>query len=128
MKKFLSILYIMILLTSFGCFDQNTFAYNTDETKQKKEFNIDLEAERKVQSDVDKGHQPWRLDPVDVAYATIITMNSDLKYEKCHLASFDALTAQVVCTDTNNKYIILLKRLIKPKGIWTVMSLEICVN
>jgi hypothetical protein len=88
-------------------------------------LSVDMEKERRLQTEVDNGHQPWRLEPVDVAYADLIsTVKATVPFEKCNLSSESANEAVVQCSETKN-YIIKLKRLVRPKGIWTTTEIRI---
>jgi hypothetical protein len=89
-------------------------------------LKVDLGVERKLQADVDKGHQPWRLEPIDVAHAALtMEANKNIKYENCKLISQTDSDAVVECTEMNQLYIAHLKRLVRNKGIWTATEIEI---
>ena len=86
---------------------------------------VNLNSEKELQLEVDKGHQPWRLEPTDVAQAELITdLDKNIKYDDCHLQSESDFEAIVVCKDSKI-YSVYLKRLIRKKGIWTVTEIQI---
>jgi hypothetical protein len=86
-------------------------------------MKIDLKYEREVQDAVDYGHQPWRLYPKDVAFSEL---GADHKttYENCIVISESSEQATVRC-DGTYRYIIDLRRLVRPDGIWTVTSITV---
>jgi hypothetical protein len=86
------------------------------------EKKIDLNAERRLQEEVDKGHQPWRLIPLDVAYSEVAD-DPNVTYNKCKALKQTPSMADVECKGTQ-VYFIHLKRLLKPNGIWTVLSVR----
>ncbi|MDA8162845.1 MAG: hypothetical protein M0022_08105 [Desulfobacteraceae bacterium] len=88
------------------------------------QITVNLQEEKKVQRAVDKGHQPWRLDPIDTAHVTIIKIDNTVPHESCMVISETEIEAYVKCKG-RKRYIIELKRLIKPKGIWTATAIEI---
>lgn len=106
-----------------------TTAPKTHETMTESErikLNVDLDAERKLQAEVDKGHQPWRLEPLDVAHAALITeANKNIKYENCKLISQTDSDAVVECAEMMQLYRAHLKRLIRNNRIWTATEIEI---
>jgi hypothetical protein len=85
---------------------------------------LDLEKEKQLQAEVDKGHQPWRLEPVEVARAALIVgLDSTVPIEKCSLLSKTDHEAIVKCTDSKD-FTVTLKQLIRPKGIWTATDIR----
>jgi hypothetical protein len=94
----------------------------TDKTKI--ELTIDLAEEKKIQVEVDNGHQPWRLEAVDVAYTAIVNIDKKVNYKNCRLMAEEDTEAKVECKNENN-YHVLLKRLVRPNGIWTAVSVEV---
>src|SRR5271169_2540282 len=50
-------------------------------------MKIKLDKEKQLQTEVDKGHQPWRLEPVDVAYAAVASIDNNVKHKKCQLVT-----------------------------------------
>lgn len=107
-----------------GSDKENIFKCQVD---KKIELHPDLVLEEKLQAEVDAGHQPWRLEAIDVAYETIKNDSfPDVKYENCILVSEMDCEAIVKCKSKQN-YFVNLKRIVKPnKGIWTAISIEIC--
>lgn len=78
-----------------------------------------------MQLEVDKGHQPWRLDPIAVAHAVLIAgIDNNIAYNNCQLISETDNEAQVKCK-SNKNYIVGLKRLIQTKGIWTAAYIQV---
>src|SRR4030042_2440354 len=79
---------------------------------------IDLKKEEELQREVDKGHQPWRLEPIDVAHVTLIaTIDKNIAYENCTLTSETSSESIVKCKGVKT-YIVYLKRLVRENGIW----------
>jgi hypothetical protein len=87
-------------------------------------LTVDLKKEKKLQQEVDKGHQPWRLEPIDVAYATISTTDKKVAYENCTLISETSNESVVRCKG-EKMYVVYLKRLVREHGIWTAVQIEI---
>lgn len=92
---------------------------------EKMKLSVDLEEEKKLQLAVDRGHQPWRLLPIDVAYAALLANNigGDILHENCSLVSEADNVAIVKCRGARS-YIVHLKRLVKPGGIWTATDID----
>ncbi|MDA8078293.1 MAG: hypothetical protein M0Z79_05075 [Nitrospiraceae bacterium] len=95
------------------------------------EINIPhtIEEERELQKSVDNGHQPWRLNPVDVAHQSVIT-NADktVKYDKCSLITQKDEEAIVQCGSAKKNFKVHLKRFFGKKSIWTATQIEIIKN
>jgi hypothetical protein len=88
-------------------------------------LTVDLEKERELQREVDRGHQPWRLEPIDVAHSTLITtVDKDVAYENCILVTEKGSESVVKCEGTRT-YIVYLKRIVRENGIWTALQIEI---
>ena len=84
-----------------------------------------MEKERELQKSVDEGHQPWRLNPADVAYESIVaTIDKNIKYEKCSLITQSDDEAIVQCAGIQNNYKVYLKRFFGKKSIWTAMKIQ----
>lgn len=88
------------------------------------ELEVDIEEQRKLQAEVDSGHQPWRLEPVEVAFAGLSNLDKNIYYENCYLITKMNNEAKVKCKGAKH-YIIYLKRMVRPNGIWTAISIEI---
>ena len=87
------------------------------------QFN--LEKEKQLQVEVDKGHQPWRLEPVAVAHATLIkSTDNNVPFDKCTLKSKKEREA-IVKFKYKDSYDVYLKQLINPNGIWTTIEIRI---
>ncbi len=85
---------------------------------------VDLKKEKELQQEVDKGHQPWRLEPIDVAHVTLIaTIDKNIAYENCTLTSETSSESIVKCKGVKT-YIVYLKRLVRENGIWTAVQIE----
>lgn len=87
-------------------------------------LTVDLNKEKELQQEVDKGHQPWRLEPLDVAYATIPTTDKKVAYKNCTL-EFEANNEAVVKCKGEKMYVVYLKQLVRKHGIWTAVQIEI---
>ncbi|HEY3278439.1 MAG TPA: hypothetical protein VGJ94_17620 [Syntrophorhabdaceae bacterium] len=88
----------------------------------KKEINISKE--RELQTEVDKGHQPWRLNPVDAAFSEVGAGDRKVIHESCELVMQTSSEALVRCTGTHI-YLVQLKQLVKPNGIWSTISIQV---
>lgn len=86
-------------------------------------LTIDSDTEQKIQTEVDKGHQPWRLEPIDVAHAALLLIDQHTNYNNCKLSSETDREAIVECSN-EGYYLIYLKRMIRPGGIWTAIEIE----
>lgn len=120
MKKLLISLFI-ILFSLAGC-SKEVASINAD--KKTIELPIDLAKEEKIQVEVDNGHQPWRLEPLDVAYTALTTIDEKVDYKNCRLITKENTETTVECKN-ENKYHVFLKRLVRPNGIWTAVSVEV---
>lgn len=87
-------------------------------------FSIDLNTEKCIQEEVDDGHQPWRLRPVDVAYAALHSVGVDVQYNSCRIVYHTGDASEVKCESTKS-YKVLLKKLLRPDGIWTAVEMEV---
>lgn len=87
-------------------------------------INFDKNKEEQLQKAVDEGHQPWRLDAVSVAAVYLATLNPDIAYEDCKLEDSYGPYSAVSC-EKEKRYFVVLKRLVRPDGIWTVTSSEV---
>jgi hypothetical protein len=97
---------------------------NNIDKKQIIDLEINLDKEKKLQNEVDNGHQPWRLEPIDVAGAALIEIDKSVDISNCVLISSMEQDAKVKCKGKNT-YFVNLKRLTKPFGIWTAMSITV---
>jgi hypothetical protein len=87
-------------------------------------LKVDLENEKELQEEVDKGHQPWRLEPIDVAQIALQDfLHEDVDYEKCTLQS-ESKDEAIVVYEAAKLYKVKLKRLVNPQGIWTPIEIE----
>jgi len=113
----------LIILSLLICV--NNIASCESNIKSKKIFKLDvkLEEQKRLQSEVDNGHQPWRLEPLDVAFAALTDIDKNIKYENCNLNSKTNSKAEVICKGTKS-YLINLKRMVRSDGIWTAISIE----
>jgi hypothetical protein len=107
---------------------QNDFApksiSNDHKTKKTIKLNVDLEEQKKLQAEVDNGHQPWRLEPVDVAFKELFTIDRNIDYKKCRTDIIENSEAVVTCKSAR-KYYVNLKKMIRSDGIWTAISVTI---
>ncbi len=88
-------------------------------------LKVNVDSERQLQAEVDKGHQPWRLNAVDVAAATLSHFEKqDIATDACVLESTTEQEA-IVKYVGRHLYRVRLKRLVKPKGIWTAVEIEV---
>jgi len=136
-KSFFTLLTVILILDCFcvfGSFGRDANSQNRnisfedshqDKTKKRIELKVNLKEQRELQNAVDNGHQPWRLDPIFVAYVEAgPNVDKSLKCEDCRIKSERNAEAEVTCKGVKN-YIVELKRLIKPApdGIWTAISI-----
>jgi hypothetical protein len=118
------IIFLAVICISIINCSRNVESINNDLKEKKKiELKIDLENEKILQNEVDEGHQPWRLEPIDVAYAALSTIDKQIHYENCHLINEKINEAEVNCRNTKN-YFVYLKKLVRPNGIWTAILVE----
>lgn len=134
MKKIFIFLLIIIVLTIY--FSKNVKSlerqyYSLNEpnatygkTKKTIDLKVDLDEQKKLQTEVDNGHQPWRLEPVDVAFAALVTIDKNIDYSNCQLNTAKNIEAEVICKGTK-KYRVYLRRMVKPNGIWTATVIEL---
>ena len=121
MKKFLIVLPMGILILANGRWADSENSRQTGEIT----IPFDLETERQLQIEVDKGHQPWRLVPIDVAHAAIITLlKVDVPFDKCIFLSEADREVTIKCIDVQS-YTVRLKQLVRAKGIWTATQIQI---
>lgn len=119
MKKYL--FFLLLILSLLICVNNIALCESKIKIKKIVKVDVDLEEQKRLQVEVDNGHQPWRLDPVNVAFASLIDRN--IKYENCNISSKSNSEAVVICKGTKN-YLINLKRMVRPDGIWTAVSIE----
>jgi hypothetical protein len=88
-------------------------------------LKVDLKEETKLQEAVDAGHEPWRLEAIDVAYEAIISnVDKNAKYENCTLLS-ETQDKALIRYKGSKTYLITVKKLVKPNknGIWTATEI-----
>lgn len=94
---------------------------------------VDLETEKNIQQQVDQGHQPWRLNPIEVAMEFLFSKISQREKDSSFPIKMDELkTIQMgkseaiveVSGDKTPIRIIYLKQLVKQDdtGIWSVVG------
>ena len=132
------IIILLILFSLFaGCSKRDTYATekavpssegsNSEQSAYPKriQLSVSLEEEKKLQAQVDNGHQPWRLEPIDVAHATLLSLvDKNIDYKKCALITQAESGAMVRCEGTKT-YLVHLKRMVRREGIWTATEIEI---
>ncbi len=117
MKLFIKIFFVILLV-----YCNAPAALADGEQKIKKiAISLDMKKEEQLQKEVDKGHQPWRLDPVDVAHAAVLSVDNRVSYKNCQVTSESNREAIVKC----KSYIIKLKQLIRARGIWTATEIQV---
>lgn len=120
MNKHLTLLFILIVVFANG-----NVAHCQSGHTVKIRIPYKLGKERQLQIEVDKGRQPWRLEPIAVALAAIqANVNINIPFENCKQSSTRDGAVLVKCNNVKN-YIVLLKQLIHPKGIWTATEIQI---
>jgi len=121
MKRLLMLLCMLILVWANA---PVSYGENGQKTKRIT-VPFELEKEKQLQSEVDKGHQPWRLEPLDVAHVALLAnIHIEVPVERCALSSVANREAVVKCKDSKN-YTLRLKQLIRPKGIWTATEIQV---
>lgn len=92
---------------------------------------IDWEAERDLQEQVDQGHKPMMLDPIQVAYEFISrqgdTSSSNVKMTSAGMFEEDNRIAAIeIIGDYVSVKRVYLKKLIRqdPTGIWTIVGYD----
>ncbi len=130
MNKMLLVLFAIIsLIISCSKGDDSTTNKSVDNqvtaTGQIIKLKVNIEEEKELQQAVDNGHQPWRLDPVDVAHVTLMGVDKNIVYENCTLISETGNESIVKCIGAKT-YVVYLKRIVRTKnGIWTATQIEI---
>lgn len=117
-------LVLFIILFSLISCSREGVSINATTKETKIDLPIDLAEEKKIQAEVDTGHQPWRLEAVDVAYTALVNIDKRIDYKNCHIIVEENSEAKVECKNENN-YHILLKRLVRSNGIWTAVLIEV---
>ena len=86
---------------------------------------ISLPEERQLQKVVDEGgHQPWRLDPVSVAVSTLgVLVGKFVRGDACRELTTYPKKIVVRCVETST-YDVVLRRLVRSDGIWTVVEID----
>ncbi len=122
MNKVLLSLYVVLFLL-LSCSKEGE-SINDMVDKNKIEVTVNLTEEKKIQVEVDSGHQPWRLEPIDVAYSVLVDIDNKVDFKNCHLIEEGKTDAKVECINDKN-YHVSLKRLVRSDGIWTAVLIEI---
>jgi hypothetical protein len=90
-------------------------------------LKVDLKKETKLQEEVDAGHEPWRLEAIDVAYEAIIrNVDKNAEYENCSLLS-ETQNEALIKFKGEKTYLVTVKKLAKPNKknrIWTAVEIE----
>ena len=89
-------------------------------------FEMDLEKEKEFQAGVEKGHPLWRTNPTVVTYLALRTaMDKNIPLRSLQKMDSTEEEARVKAKCVPQKdCIVHLKRLVKPDGIWTAISIE----
>jgi hypothetical protein len=137
MKNLISVFLFTILIVN-GCKGVSSSHGNAhkdeaiDEGSAKKneptiiQVNPNMKEEKKIQQAADNGGMKWMLNPIDVVHANMITRGINVKIEDCHIAKEDDKHAVVSVKSKDGKdFDVLVERLIRPGGIWTVTQIEI---
>lgn len=120
------LLLIAILCIVFGCTKKlPPNSQNAHTASKTIAIDIDIGEQQKLQDEVDKGHQPWRLDPVMVSESYCEGYKKDNSSFDCTMITLEEREATVICEGDKEKYIVHLKRLVKKDGIWTITSVDI---
>jgi hypothetical protein len=113
----------LIILSLLICVNNIALCESNIKNKKILKVDVNLEEQKRLQAEVDNGHQSWRLEPLDVAFAALTDIDKSIKYKNCNLSSKTNSKAGVICKGTKN-YLINLKRMVRSGGIWTAMSIE----
>jgi hypothetical protein len=88
------------------------------------ELTVDVQAERVLQAEVDKGHQPWRLDPIYVSITVIHReWGEELSADRCRQEIRTEREVLVKC-EGRRRYTAKLRRLFRVDGIWTPVEMR----
>ncbi len=93
--------------------------------RTKLSINYDMAEEKRLQEAVDHGSQAWRKEAVDVAHAALINQGINAKVEECKLTEDHNAHSVVNARCRDGEFNIMLKRLVKPDGIWTATDIEL---
>ncbi len=119
-------LLVAILVIAFGCTKRLPPEEKNSLTPSKAiSITVDMAEQHKLQDEVDKGHQPWRLDPVMVSESYCGVYKDDKIFFSCKEANPTKRETTVICDNESEKRIIHLKRLVRDDGIWTITKVEI---
>ena len=88
-----------------------------------------LDKELKLQKEAGEGHQPWRLNPIDVARAAVISYaNKNIESNKCFMMTQKNDEATAQCNSLNVNYRVYLKKFFGKNSIWTATKIQIIKN
>lgn len=119
---------IASLIFNSGCYkkeDKTDARPAQDKSARVVKLNVDSEEEERLQKAADKGYQPWRNNPVDVAHAALVNGGANVAVKDCNLLSEKGDEAVVVAKDKKGDYKVICKRLVKTGGIWTATEVEV---
>ncbi len=128
MKK-LGVVLLVAFVAATGCKgkggDKNERAGAEVQKRTKLSINYDMAEEKRLQEAVDHGSQAWRKEAVDVAHAALINQGINAKVEECKLTEDHNAHSVVNARCRDGEFNIMLKRLVKPDGIWTATDIEL---
>jgi hypothetical protein len=125
MNKVIFILLILFIGCSKSNNTQNPNSSNAV-NNQAIYFPVDTIAEQSLQKEVDSGHQPWRFDPIEVAYSVIPdSIKGQVIIDSLRLVS-ETNNEAIVCFQSNRFYQIRLQRIVRidSTGMWTPITLS----
>lgn len=122
-------------LESVGIYENIMFPVSAKEISPQVEVQYNVEVEKNTQKSVDKGHSPWRLDPVATTQVFVSLQISPsgiegeypIELNNLKLLNSDNEVAIVEVNDPDtNIHTVYLKRLIRQEesGIWTVVGYD----
>lgn len=113
-----------------GMTGSNSVDKDNPENRKPKMMTLytDLDEEKRLQQAVDNGGQTWRLNPVDVAHASMVSQGVNVRIEDCELIKEDGSHAIVEIHSKAGDFNVHADRLGRSDGIWTATQIEIMSN
>ena len=87
-------------------------------------INIDFDREKQFQSAADQGFKPWKNNAKDVAEECIIGKGIGAPVETKIISENETMAVVSVTTKKEGVFLVTLKKLVKPDGIWTATEVE----
>jgi len=125
-RRFLACFVAALPIVAFGNSPPSGNAMHGDLVPARRHrIPVSIPEERKLQRAVDEGgHQPWRLDPIAVAVSTVgARIGKFVREDACRELTAYPQRVVVRCIETST-YDVVLRRLVRSDGIWTVVEID----